>query len=81
MKDPIRLSAELGDKLCEVLSSEGELVTKWVAVAEVIDKDGQRWLRTFWPDDAMPWDSIGMLVTATDDQRQVDWQSKDEAAE
>lgn len=67
MKDPIQLSEELGNQLCGVLAGEGELVSKWVAVAEVIGPDGARYLRTFFPAGATPWDNIGMLSYALND--------------
>lgn len=78
MKDAVQLSAELGDLLCDILSTESELVTKWVAVAEVIGSDGRRWLRTFWPDRTEPWDGIGMMTVAIDDLRAAEYESKDE---
>jgi hypothetical protein len=30
------------------VGGEGEVVTKWIAVADVIDSDGRRYLRSFW---------------------------------
>lgn len=79
MKDPVQLSEDLNDKICDVLNGEGELVSKWVAVAEVIDADGHRWLRTFWPEGATPWDNIGMLSYALDDANAPTWLVEDDA--
>jgi hypothetical protein len=76
VKDPVELSAELGDRLCDILASEGELVTRWVAVAEVIETNGDRSLRTFIPNSATAWDNLGMLTAALENAK-VDWHSYD----
>jgi hypothetical protein len=73
MKDPVQLSDDLGSRLCDVLSGEGELVSKWVAVAEVIGPDGKRYLRTFCPEASAPWDQIGMLDAALEQARTYWW--------
>jgi hypothetical protein len=69
VKDAEQLSADLDDRLSDVLAGEGEMVTRWGAVAEVIAPDGKRYLRTFWSDDLSRWDGIGMLTAAMDDLR------------
>lgn len=76
MKDPVQLSAELGDKLCTILAPEGEVVTKWIAVAEVIESHGGRALRTFVPDESQAWDNLGMLTAALESSK-ADWHSYD----
>lgn len=76
MKDPVQLSTEVGNRLCDVLAPEGELVTRWVAVAEVIDPNGDRCLRMFIPEGATAWDNLGMLTAALEDAK-VDWHSYD----
>jgi hypothetical protein len=43
---------------------EGSMVTKWVLLAEVIDKDGDRGLWTMAPSGLKPWESVGMLAFA-----------------
>jgi hypothetical protein len=65
-KNPTQLSTDVGDRLCDVLAAEGEMVSKWFAVAEVIAADGRRWLRVFCPDDSAPWDNLGLLTAARD---------------
>jgi hypothetical protein len=78
VKDPVQLSEDLNDKICDVLNGEGELVSKWIAVAEIIDSDGRRWLRTFWPDGGTDWDNIGMLSYALDDINTPIWLVEDD---
>lgn len=73
MKDPVQLSDDLGSKLCDILSGEDELVSKWAAVAEVIGSDGKRYLRIFSPASAVPWDQIGMLEAALEHSRASWW--------
>ena len=41
------------------------MVTKWVLVAEVIEKDGSRTLKVISSPDIPGWDKVGMLQTAT----------------
>lgn len=67
MKTGEQLSDELGGKLCDILVGQREMVTRWVAVAEVIGSDGRRYLRTFWPDGLTRWDGKGMLSCAAED--------------
>jgi hypothetical protein len=77
-KTPVQLSEELGDKLCDVLGGESEVVVKWLAVADIIGPDGRRWLRTFWPDGMTRWDALGMLSVAMDDFDHLDWVAADD---
>ena len=50
--------------LANALSDEGDMVTKWVLVAEVIGDEGQRGVWTLAPDDAAAWDTLGLLTWA-----------------
>jgi hypothetical protein len=56
-----RPNVRVGDALAAVLSSEGEMVTKWVTVCEVIDTDGTRALRVMADQNATDWDVYGLL--------------------
>jgi hypothetical protein len=52
---------KIADALSQVMGSVGEMVTRWVALVEVIDEDGVRALWALAPDDAKAWDTLGML--------------------
>lgn len=71
-RDATQLSSELEDRLCDILVEEDELVAKWYAVAEVIGSDGRRWLRTFCPENSVPWDNLGLLAAASQ-QVEAQW--------
>jgi hypothetical protein len=62
--DGAELNTAVGDRLADVLASEDEMITKWLAVVEVVDGDGKRWLRTLTNDGAQPWDNVGLLTFA-----------------
>lgn len=51
--------------LAQAFSDNGDMVTRWALVAEVIDTDGERGLWTLAPEDATGWDTLGMLTYAT----------------
>lgn len=40
---------------------EGGLVTKWVALVESVNPDGERGLWTMTSDGVMAWDTVGLL--------------------
>lgn len=40
---------------------EGEMILRWVAIAEVIDKDGERGLYTMTSPGIQAWESLGLL--------------------
>lgn len=70
MSDIHDMRDEIADSLSNAMP-EG-LVTKWVAVVEVIDaEDGQRYLYTFDPDGQPEWDSAGLLACAFHDDQDV----------
>lgn len=52
---------ELHDVIAEVLNRHRLMPTKWIAVIEVLDAEGQRALESFCSPDFRAWDSIGML--------------------
>jgi hypothetical protein len=54
---------ELGDAIASVLSRhEQSITTRWVALVETMNGDGQRGLWTFASDDVTEWDTIGLLT-------------------
>ena len=63
--DPAAIRADLGQAIADVLAKhEGGFVTKWVALIETVGPDGDRGLWVTAANDAMPWDTIGMLQYA-----------------
>jgi hypothetical protein len=52
----------VGDAFSEALSGAGEMVTRWVALVEILDSDGQRAVYALSPPDARAWDSLGLLT-------------------
>lgn len=66
-----RISEAVGAKVCDVLSAEGEMVTNFVAIVEVVDGEGRRWLRTLAPDTTTFWATMGMLSYALDCERKL----------
>ena len=58
---------ELADAIADVLARhDRSLTTKFVALVEVIDGDGERGLWTFTHEGATAWDTKGMLLHALD---------------
>lgn len=54
------------DKVHNALSSivneeEAAMITKWVCLVEVIDKDGEKSMWSMGSDDLSMWDRIGMI--------------------
>lgn len=62
--DESEINRAVGDRLSDVLAGHDEMITKWLAVVEVVDADGRRWLRTLTNDGATAWDNLGMLTFA-----------------
>ena len=55
------INEAIGGKLCDVLGENGEMVTKWLVVAEIVDENGERWARYHYHDGATRWDNLGLL--------------------
>lgn len=51
----------LHDAIAEVLGRHGQMVTKWMCVAEVLDASGKRALESFASPDIRAWDTLGMV--------------------
>jgi hypothetical protein len=52
----------VGNALSQALAAEAEMVTRWVAIVEVMDADGERAAYAMAPEGAKPWDSLGLLT-------------------
>lgn len=60
-----RAAAEVGAAIDRAVGAD--LVIKWVALVEVVDASGEEHRRGVWaltPDDATPWDVLGLLEWA-----------------
>lgn len=55
----------VGAAISNALHTADEMVTRWCAVIETIDGDGQRAAWLLCNDDAKPWDNLGLLAFAT----------------
>lgn len=56
------MEEQLHEAIAQVVSAqETSMVTKWVALIETIDGDGQKGLWTLTSDGVMAWDTVGML--------------------
>ena len=51
-----------------VTDQRGGFITRWIAVAEVVDTDGDRMLCIETSEDLPNWDALGMLAFATGEQ-------------
>lgn len=59
------IEREIGKAIADVLARhEGGFVTRWLAVVEVIDGDGDRGLWTTTSEDLTAWDTCGLLTHA-----------------
>ncbi len=57
-----RLQSALGDAIGRAVGEhESGFVTKWVALVESVDPDGERGLWTLTSDDVKAWDTVGLL--------------------
>lgn len=65
------LEEDLNHAIAEVIQrhENGALVTRWVALIETIDHDGQAGLWTTTSDGLKAWDTVGMVGHALDLQR------------
>lgn len=61
MADPADMCDAIGAAISGVLGGEAELVTRWVAMVETMDSDGERALWALAPAGAKPWDTLGLL--------------------
>jgi hypothetical protein len=61
--DTIRDS--VGNALSAALVGESEMVTRWTAIVEVMDADGERACYLMAPEGAKAWDTLGLLTFAT----------------
>lgn len=52
----------VADALSQALAGQAEMVTRWVAIVEVVDASGERAAYAFTPEGAKPWDSLGLLT-------------------
>lgn len=52
----------VGNALSQALAGESEMVTRWIAIVEVMDADGERAAYCMAPAGAKPWDSLGLLT-------------------
>jgi hypothetical protein len=59
---PEEIRDRVGDSFSQALSGEGEMVTRWVALVEVLDTDGQRAVYSLASSDAKAWDTLGLLT-------------------
>lgn len=60
----------VGDAINAAVSEhEHGMVTRWVAVLEIIDGEGERAILTLASEDLRQWDSIGMLDFALSNER------------
>lgn len=65
MADGGAIEHELGDAMASVLARhERSMATKWVALIETMDGDGQRGIWTLTSSEATAWDTLGMLTYA-----------------
>ena len=56
------LETAIGDAIDSAVSThEGGLVTKWVALVESVNPDGDRGLWTMTSTGVMAWDTVGLL--------------------
>ena len=56
------LQATIGDAISSAVGQhERGFVTKWVALIETVDPDGERGLWTFTSDEVKAWDTVGLL--------------------
>jgi hypothetical protein len=52
---------EMHQAIAEILGQRGQMVTKWMLSAEVLDADGGRDMESFTSPDFRAWDSLGFL--------------------
>lgn len=55
------MRTRIGDGLSAACAESGQMVTRWIAMIEVIDADGERSLWSLSDEDSRPWDALGLL--------------------
>ena len=55
--------------VADSMASVDEMVNKWVACVETIDNDGQRALWVLSDPTSKPWDTLGMLTFAVQQEQ------------
>lgn len=57
------IERDLNQAISDVLSRhEKSMVTRWVAMVEIMDENGDRGIWTFTAPEATAWDTLGMLT-------------------
>lgn len=64
MSDVDNVRDAVGQAISQAVAGETEMVTRWVALAEVIGPDGERACYCLTPEDARAWDTLGLLTYA-----------------
>lgn len=65
MENAEEIRGAVGHALSDAVRGEGEMVTNWVALIEVMDGNGKRACYTLAAPDAMSWDILGLLIYGT----------------
>jgi hypothetical protein len=53
---------KLNDAISKIINEEGaSFISKWIALVEVIDENGEKSLWSMSSEDLAPWDKIGMI--------------------
>lgn len=55
---------QVDDAVSDVYRADGEMLTRWVMVAETVDGDGERSLHVMSAKDMWDWEALGMLKYA-----------------
>lgn len=74
MADFDQIRDSVGNALAQAVAGEAEMVTKWVALVEVMDAQGERSAYVMAPDGAKPWDTLGLLTFAIQVEQAAGWQ-------
>lgn len=56
------VTTKLSAAISDVLGTQSEMVTKWVVMIESMDEEGNRGVWTVTNEDAMPWDTLGIMM-------------------
>ena len=54
----------VSDAITQAIHGDGDMVTKWVAIIEGFNADGERYIWRMSDDESTPWDRIGLLQFA-----------------
>lgn len=73
MADFDEIRDSVGSAMAQAVAGQSEMVTRWVAVVEVMDADGQRSAYLMAPDGAKPWDTLGLLTFAVQVEQANGW--------